>query len=321
MAFLSNKIFQTVVISILLLIIFIPPLTISVFESALFKRADEVGRTYVDEAFDRALIAFALARATNAVISVIQDSEVDISPAGVGVTIAVGEVLDPINDMIERFSLVMMASLVSLGIQKFLIDVVPWFSLKFLLAPSLLLFLFGLWKKHPWTRVMNSVAIRLLMLALLLRFSIPVIAILNEQVYQLFLNKQYVEAVDGLQQGKLTLTEFSPLLDRQEGPPETGFIASLKATALQLQAATDLRRQIERLGERLGAIVKDLLSMSVIFMLNTVLLPIFFLWGIYKLFGRMMTGSVWPQPAMAVPPPIALPAVVSVETEKKMDKE
>lgn len=168
---------------------------------------------------------------------------------------------------------------------------------------------------------MNAVAIRLLMLALLLRFSIPVIAILNEQVYQLFLNKQYVEAVDGLQQGKLTLTEFSPLLDRQEGPPETGFIASLKATALQLQAATDLRRKIERLGDRLGAIVKDLLSMIVIFLLNTVLLPLFFLWGIYKLFGRMMTGSVWPQLSMEGPPPIASPAVVSVETEKKKEKE
>jgi hypothetical protein len=298
MAFLSGKIFQGVLIAILLAVIFTPALTDVVFESAPFKRADEVGRTYVDEAFDRALIAFALARAANAVISVIQDSEVDISPAGVGVTIAVGEVLDPLNDMIERFSLVMLVSLVSLGVQKFLIEVVPWFSLKFLLAPSLLLFLFGLWKQHPWSGTISSLARRLLILALLLRFSVPAVAIVNEQVYQLFLNQQYVEAMDGLQQGKQTLSEFTSLSDRQGSSTETGFIASLKATALQFQAATDLRQQIERLSEKLGAMVRDLLSMIVIFLLNTVLLPLTFIWGLYKLFGRMTTGFVWPQRPM-----------------------
>ncbi len=298
MTFLSGKIFQGVLIAILLIVIFTPVLTDVVFESAPFKRADEVGRTYVDEAFDRALIAFALARAANAVISVIQDSEVDISPAGVGVTIAVGEVLDPLNDMIERFSLVMLVSLVSLGVQKFLIEVVPWFSLKFLLAPSLMLFLVGLWKQHPWSGTISSLARRLLILALLLRFSVPAVAIVNEQVYQLFLNQQYVEAMDGLQQGKQTLSEFTSLSDRQGSSTETGFIASLKATALQFQAATDLRQQIERLSEKLGAMVRDLLSMIVIFLLNTVLLPLTFLWGVYKLFGRMTTGFIWPQRPM-----------------------
>jgi hypothetical protein len=300
MTFLSNKIFQAVVISILLLIVFIPPLTTSVFDSALFKRADEIGRSYVDEAFDRALIAFALARATNAVISVIQDSEIDISPAGVGVTIAVGEVLDPLNDMIERFSLVMLASLVALGVQKFLLNVVPWFSLNFILVPSLILFLIAIVREQFWNIPIQSLARRLLILAIILRFSIPAVAILNEQVYRLFLDQQYVEAVEGLQQGKQTLSEFSPLLERATDPPETGFMARLKATALQLQAATDLRQQIEHLGAKLGAVIKDLLAMIVVFLLNTVLLPILFLWGTYKLCGRMFKLFAWPQTQPAV---------------------
>lgn len=303
MAFFSNRIVQTAIIGILLLIVFVPPLSRGVFKSAPFQQADAVGRVYVDEAFDRALIAFALARATNAVISVIQDSEVDIAPAGIGVTIAVGEVLDPINDMIERFSMVMLASLVSLGIQKFLIDVVPWLSIYWILAPALLLFLPRLWSTKPWTCTTSSMARRLLVLALLLRFSVPAVAVLNEQVYQLFLNQQYNEAIDGLEQGNQTLTEFSPLAEHGDLNNETGIMASLKGAARQLQEATDLRLQIERLGEKLSAVIKDLLAMIVIFLLNTILFPLAFLWALYKLFGRLASGLTLFQPALVVADP------------------
>ena len=42
-------------------------------------------------------------------------------PAGVGVTLSIGELLDPFNDMVERFSWVMLLTSVSLGIQKILL--------------------------------------------------------------------------------------------------------------------------------------------------------------------------------------------------------
>lgn len=302
MSFLSNRIFQTVLIGGLLLIIFMPPLSDGVLGSAPFQHADAVGEEYVDKAFDRALIAFALARATNAVISVIQDSEVDITPAGVGVTIAAGEILDPINDMVERFSMVMLLSLISLGIQKFLIEVVPWFSFKLILAPALLLFLPRLWVMKPWAAHTTSIAQRLLLLALLLRFSVPMVAVLNDQVYQLFLDQHYNEAIEGLEQGKQTLSDFAPLSNQKELSDEAGFMASLKGTARQLQEATNLRLQIEQLGNRLSMMVKDLLSMIVIFLLNTIMFPIAFLWVLYKLFGRLVSGGTKLQTALPVGP-------------------
>ena len=71
--------------------------------------------------------------------SVIQDTEIAFSPAGVGVTLAVGEILDPINDLIERFSFVMLVSTASLGIQKILLEVGIWFGFRLLLTFSMLL--------------------------------------------------------------------------------------------------------------------------------------------------------------------------------------
>jgi hypothetical protein len=58
----------------------------------------------VDAGLKRALVSFATARALNAVISVAQGTQASIQPLGVGVTLAPGQALDPVNDLVEKFS-------------------------------------------------------------------------------------------------------------------------------------------------------------------------------------------------------------------------
>ena len=76
-----------------------------------------------DSLFQRALVTFALARTLNGVISAVQGTEVALQPAGVGVTLTPGEVLDPVNDLVERFSWIMLGATVSLGVQQVLLEV------------------------------------------------------------------------------------------------------------------------------------------------------------------------------------------------------
>ena len=78
---------------------------------------DQRAEIEYEKLFQRALITFALARTINGVISVVQGTEIALQPAGVGVTLTPGEILDPVNDLIERFSWIMMGATVSLGIQ------------------------------------------------------------------------------------------------------------------------------------------------------------------------------------------------------------
>ena len=52
----------------------------------------------------RALATYAIARGLNGVISVAQGTEIAIQPVGVGLTISAGEILDPLNDLVEHFS-------------------------------------------------------------------------------------------------------------------------------------------------------------------------------------------------------------------------
>ena len=87
-----------------------------------------------EKLFQRAFVTFALARTINGVISVVQGTEVALQPAGVGVTLTPGEILDPVNDLVERFSWIMMGGTISLGIQNVLLDVSAWWLIQALVA-------------------------------------------------------------------------------------------------------------------------------------------------------------------------------------------
>ena len=73
---------------------------------------DESAKKMVDESFKQAIIVFGSAKALNGVISLAQGTEINLP----FIVVAIGQILDPINDLVEQFSLIMLASLVSLGI-------------------------------------------------------------------------------------------------------------------------------------------------------------------------------------------------------------
>lgn len=64
---------------------------------------------FVEATSERTLASFAIARVINAGISVIQEAEIGVS-IGVSANLKPGQVLDPINDLVERFSLMMLVS-------------------------------------------------------------------------------------------------------------------------------------------------------------------------------------------------------------------
>ncbi|MGB1109342.1 MAG: hypothetical protein ACPG4N_03245 [Gammaproteobacteria bacterium] len=83
---------------------------------------DQAALVQLDESFKRALATYAIVRGINAIISVVQGTEVAIEPGGVGVILAPGEIFDPINDLAERFSWVMLLASASLGAQRLLVS-------------------------------------------------------------------------------------------------------------------------------------------------------------------------------------------------------
>jgi len=92
----------------------------------------------VDAGLKRALVSFAAARTLNALISVAQGTEISAQPLGVGVTLTPGQALDPLNDVVEQFSTLMLAASVAFGVQKILISIGSYWLISLALTATAL---------------------------------------------------------------------------------------------------------------------------------------------------------------------------------------
>lgn len=244
---------------------------------------DTIGRDYTEAGFKRALISFGVARALNGVISVAQGTEVAVEPVGVGVTFTPGQVLDPVNDLVERFSWVMLASGTALGIQRVLLQITawPWFTL--LTGAAMLAALLLLWWTRPVPALLRRLVYASALMLVVLRFAVPLMAIANEGLYRYFLEPQYRESQAHLERAVQDVQR----LNREHRPPVSGQeerslldgarrMMESVADGVQLEARIDaFKRSVEQVSEHA-------IQLIVVFLLQTILFPLLFLWLLVK---------------------------------------
>jgi hypothetical protein len=251
---------------------------------------DARGQEYTDGALKRSLLTFGVARALNGVISVAQGTEIALQPAGVGLTFTPGQILDPINDLVERFSWVMLMSSASIGIQKtlLLMSAWPWFTgiTLFILACTTAMLWLPKTQGHSATRFM----LKLSFLALVLRLSVPCIAIGSEWVYQGFLAPQYDEATAQLEKTKENIGKINQTTS--EGEQAGNASGSIWEDATQLYKSAskyaDIDAQMEQLKVAAAEASEYLVDLIVVFVFQTILLPLIFLGGLYFLLKSLL---------------------------------
>lgn len=257
------------------------------------KQADRQAAQALDDAFQRALITFGVARGLNALISVVQGTELAIEPAGVGVVLTPGQVLDPVNDLIERFSWVMLLSSTALGLQKVLLAMSGWqplqITLMLALALGAILIVRPAWLARPWRRVM----FRAIALLMLLRFAIPLVALANETLYAGFLELQYRQSFDALDHTKQSFESErkQQLAEAGEGRSETGagsLLERLKGWAGAKRSQMNLAQRVELYKQRLAQISEHVIHLAVVFLLQTVLFPLLLLWVLWQTLRQIL---------------------------------
>ena len=296
--FTTQKIIATAVILFLLVAIQIGPLRSAIFENSLFQTADRVADEYIDKSFKRAMIAYGTARTINALISVIQESEVHVQPWGLGVTIALGEALDPLNDMVERFSWIILVSLLSLGIQKSLVIIAPWLSISVLLNISLICMLPTMWMHNSFSDRLKAIATKTLFAALILKLAMPCVAYLNHQVYITILENQYELASTSIQQESDSLKDIDidAVSDAETSDTEDkGWLNKAKGLAGKTMGGLKkipllLKKKLPHFKAKAGQMTETFIRLSIVFLLNTIVIPICFLWGLVKL-GQLLIGN------------------------------
>jgi hypothetical protein len=231
---------------------------------AWLRPLDELAGAQAQAGFKRAVASFATARALNAVISVVQGTELSVQPLGVGVTLAPGQMLDPLNDLVERFSDLMLMASVAFGVQLLLLEMgVHW-------GMSLALTLVALAWAWPYLKRKQSSALlsRVLVALLLVRFIVPAAGMASDVVYRGFMQEQYAAGQQGIEQASQAIGALAP--------------ADKKWWQLD--------RHIKQLGDTIDKTVEHAIRLIVVFLLQTLILPLAVFWILLRS-GRMLTAA------------------------------
>ncbi len=247
--------------------------------AALSGLIDDTGRRYADEAFSRALITFAIARTLNGVISVAQCTEVAIEPGGVGVNFTVGQVLDPINDLVERFSAVMLIATSSLGLQNILLRMTTWWGTSLALILAVVFALVVLWWPKLDQSTLKPLALRVLLVTVFLRFAVPILVIGSNLVFDTFLAAEQAAASQALDATRSEIEQINENVTTPES--DAGDQSVIERLGAMLDSSLDslnIGNRLDRLRDRVSNVSEHIINLIVIFLLQTIILPLVFLW-------------------------------------------
>lgn len=238
---------------------------------------------YFQQAITKAGIAYATCRAVNASVSIIKDSSLHMEPAGVGVSLAVGQVLDPIDDMTERLSDVLVTAITSLGVQKLAYEM-GIFLVPPVLAVCILLFVvLSLVENERVLRLRNTAAGFIFILAAF-RFCLPLSSLASQFIQQNYFDIRISEAREQLSVGSAGLEKLMDI----SLPQIDGILGTIENSKEFLKEKTrEFKDTVSLMVKDMAKITDSLLTLTFlyvgVFLIQVILLPLASFWLLYKL--------------------------------------
>ncbi len=231
-----------------------------------FKPLDNLALAQAEAGLGRALAAFATARALNAVVSVVQGTEVSAG-LGVGVTLTPGQVLDPVNDLIEQFSILTLWASLAFGVQVVMMNMGAFWGMSLLLTLVSGACIAWLWLRRPWPETLKGA----LAVVLLLRFALPLVNVGSDLAFQHFMSERFQTSQQSLGQSASTL-----------GDLQAGAAASPRSDSDAPVASPprwwDVPARLDALKQAAEQAVQDIIRLAVIFCVQTLILPVLMIW-------------------------------------------
>jgi hypothetical protein len=253
---------------------------------------DDQADTFFTEAIQKAGVVYATCRLLNAAVSIAKNTTMDATPAGVGLSVSIGQLLDPIDDMIERVSDILVTSISSLGVQKIAYEIMVYL-VPSILAVCLLIVSILIWFKAVKIASMRKQVLRIMFLMMVARCCLPVSALVNNYLQSTFFDVKITEAKEKLFIGSDALDEFKDLtLPEFDGWQETitGSVAFVKKKSI------DFKNLFFGLIDNSGNIISSLITLSFIFIavfiIQVVALPILAFWIIVKLANSLFSSDI-----------------------------
>lgn len=250
-----------------------------IIAAAWYTPLTRAAEAFINEGLERSLYSFAIGRGLGAVISMIQGTEVAMQPFGFGLTLAPGQLLGPINELVAYFSSVMLWASVAFGVQKVLLALSANWTVSALIT-GLSLVWGVLFYKNRAPNWLHHVAA----MVVFVRFIMPITMVGSSMVYEHFFADSYTAQVNGLQ---TTTTDLRGM--KLEATPPDGEASSPWSLGLKqrydrfVAGADDMKRKAELASQHIVHLI-------VTFLMQTVVIPLIMLWVFYRLLFWLPNG-------------------------------
>ena len=240
---------------------------------------DDYVDDYTNESIRNAALTYASARGVNALVSVLQSTEIE---AGVIVSgsMTIGEVLDPLNDMIERFSSVMTWVLASLAAQKLLLLLASHVLFLYLVAVlgvvSLLLIYFGRSRTQ-------GLVFRCFLVVVFVRFALGLAVAMNSAVDILFLDQQLRENDQEMAQLQSNIVRIDTTVNADGD--------DIRAAVMDFWSELSL----DELNQKINRGIENFINLVAIYLLKTILFPLGFFYMALFVIRRLWQVDLKPR--------------------------
>lgn len=243
--------------------------------TAWLKPLDVVATGQVDAGLKRALVSFGTARALNAIISVAQGTDIAIEPAGIGVKLAPGQILRPVNDLVGQFAELMLAASVAFGAMKVLISIGSFWGISLLMSAVAIAWFAVRWRGADSPSWLTSAMLVLLMV----RFAVPLVTVGSDAVFHKFLSSDYAASQSAIDGNAEQLASLSP--PSNGASAGSGVIGRINGWLSQGVDAVGSR--LEKLKHSASQVTEHIVKLIVVFLMQTVVVPLFLFWALYRI--------------------------------------
>ena len=274
------KINPTITKPIVLVVI---ALVIFMFSGLKLPYLDQKADAYFSETIAKAGLAYGVCRVINASVSVIKESQIQIEPAGLGVSIAAGQTLDPLDDMTERASDILVTAIVSLGIQKIAYELSVAFA-PVLIATFLIAFVMATILKSERAKTIREIILKSIVLIAVTRLCLPTASIISSYLNRSYFSPEITKVKD-------EIAMSSPVMERLKDmrmPEVDGVLGTVKKGFNFVDEKTsDLGTALKEMIQNMENMITNLLKLSylyvALFVIQVILLPI----GIFLFLTRI----------------------------------
>lgn len=253
---------------------------------------DQKADTYFSETITKAGLAYGVCRVVNASVSVIKESQIQIEPAGLGVSIAAGQALDPLDDMTERASDILVTAIVSLGIQKIAYELSVAFA-PVLIATFLIAFVMATILKSERAKTIREIILKSIVLITVVRLCLPIASIINSYLNRSYFSPEITKVKDEIAMSYPVMEHLKdmrmPEIDGVLGTVKKGFNFVGEKTS-------DLEMALKEMIQNMENMVTNLLKLSylyvALFVIHVILLPIGIFWLISRITNALLGTNV-----------------------------